>query len=159
VKTASRARRLALQGLSCLDVQGEKVRDLVDSFLADSQEPPDTLAAARALLEAAWKDRPASDELLARHARNWELSRLALVDRNILRLAASELRAGKTPLRVVITEALKLAEEFSTSESPRFVNGVLDAVAKQLSRDAGDTRDRKEPEKKEEEDINADRSA
>ena len=133
MKTASRARRLALQGLSCLDVQGDKVRDLVDSFLSDSEETPETLSTARALLEAAWKDRPVCDEFLARHARNWELSRLALVDRNILRLAVSELRAGTTPLRVVITEALKLAEEFCTADSPRFVNGVLDAVAKQIA--------------------------
>jgi N utilization substance protein B len=136
---ATRARRLALQALCCLDVQGTKVKDLVDAFLGDSQEAPPTLASARSLLEAAWADRPVCDELLARHARNWELSRLALVDRNILRLAASELRAGRTPLGVVITEALKLAEEFSTSESPRFVNGVLDAIARQLSRDAGDS--------------------
>jgi N utilization substance protein B len=133
MKTASRARRLALQGLCCLDVQGDKVRDLVDSFLADSEETLLTLAEARALLIAAWKDRAGCDELLARHARNWELSRLALVDRNILRLAASELRGGKVPLRVVITEALKLAEEFCTADSPRFVNGVLDAVAKQIA--------------------------
>ena len=139
--SAHRARRLALQGLCCLDVQGERARGLVDSFLDDSREPPETLAAARELLAAAWADRAACDELLARHARNWELSRLALVDRNILRLAACELRQGKTPVRVVISEALKLAGEFSTSESPRFVNGVLDAVAKQISRDAGDAGD------------------
>jgi transcription antitermination protein NusB len=138
VKTASRTRRLALQGLCCLDIQGVKVRDLIDSFLADSQEPPEIVRAARAMLDAAWNDRPACDELLARHARNWELSRLALVDRNILRLTVSELRAGKTPLRVVITEALKLAEEFSTSESPRFVNGVLDAVARQIGQASAD---------------------
>ena len=52
-----------------------------------------------------------------------------MVDRNILRMAVSELRDGSTPFKVVIAEALKLAHEFSTSESPRFINGVLDAVA------------------------------
>ena len=109
--------------------------EFVRQFVADSREDAETLRIAHDLLGAAYEDRQACDELLARHARHWDLSRLALVDRNILRLAASELRAGQTPLRVVITEALKLAEEFSTSESPRFVNGVLDAVARQLSRD------------------------
>ena len=146
--SAHRARRLALQGLCCLDVRGERARDLVAAFLADSEEPPATLAAASDLLAAAWADRPACDELLARHARNWELSRLALVDRNILRLAACELRAAKTPPKIVISEALKLAQEFSTSESPRFVNGVLDAVAKQIGRDAGDAGDKGRQEEK-----------
>jgi len=79
------------------------------------------------------------DDLLVRHARHWELSRLALVDRNILRLGVCELRRGRTPLKVVISEALRLAQEFSTAESPRFVNGVLDAVAKEI---AGDARDK-----------------
>ena len=146
--SAHRARRLALQGLCCLDVRGERGRELVEAFLADSEEPPETIAAARELLAAAWAGRPACDEFLARHARNWELSRLALVDRNILRLAACELRAGKTATKIVISEALKLAQEFSTSESPRFVNGVLDAVARQISRDAGDAGDKDRQEDK-----------
>ncbi len=77
------------------------------------------------------------DEILARHARHWELTRLAMVDRNILRIATSELKTGSVPFKVVISEALRLAQEFSTAESPRFVNGVLDAVAREL---------RKEPE-------------
>jgi transcription antitermination protein NusB len=143
---------LALQGLCCLDVQGEKARQLVEDFLSDSREPAQTVAAARTMLQAAWGDRAACDELLARHARNWELSRLALVDRNILRLGACELREGKAPPKVVITEAIKLAQEFSTADSPRFVNGVLDAVAKEIRRDAGDGKKlRKEEETKEEE--------
>jgi transcription antitermination protein NusB len=143
---AHRARRLALQGLCCLDVQGERGRELVRAFLDDSLEPADTLAAAHALLEAAWTARADCDALLARHAHNWELSRLALVDRNILRLGVCELRGGAVDAKIVITEALKLAQEFSTAESPRFVNGVLDAVAKEIrretSRDTGDTGDK-----------------
>jgi len=112
-----RARRLALQGLCCLDVQGRRAIDGVDAFLDDSRETGQTIL----------------------HARHWELSRLALVDRNILRLGVCELRRGRTPLKVVISEALRLAQEFSTAESPRFVNGVLDAVAKEI---AGDARDK-----------------
>ena len=56
-----------------------------------------------------------------------------MVDRNILRLAICELRACQVPRRVIITEAIKLAQEFSTAESPRFINGVLDAVAKEIA--------------------------
>lgn len=87
---------------------------------------------AMKMLRAAFDDRTNSDALLSRHARRWELPRLALVDRNILRLAVHELRQAETPSKVVISEALRLAREFSTAESPRFVNGVLDAVAKEL---------------------------
>ena len=144
-----RARRLALQGLCCLDVQGAKVLDLVHDFLQDSDEPPPVLAAAGELLDAAWAGRPQCDEVLARHTRNWGLSRLALVDRNILRLAACELRAATASAAVIISEALKLAREFSTAESPRFVNGILDAVAKEIRRDAGDTGDGKKNKEEE----------
>ena len=129
-----RARRLALQGLCCLDVQGPPALEKVHAFLDDSREAPATIESARERFTDAFADREAIDELLARHARHWELRRLALVDRNILRLAACELRSGRTPFRVVIAEALRLAGEFSTAESPRFVNGVLDAVARELSK-------------------------
>lgn len=127
-----RARRLALQGLSCLDVQGVKVRDLVEAFIDDSRDGAEVRRAAKEMIDGALADRAACDALVSRHARHWELGRLALVDRNILRLAVSELRAARAPAKVVISEALQLAKEFSTAESPRFINGVLDAIAKSL---------------------------
>ena len=102
---------------------------MVGEFIDDTDQPPETSAAARRLVQQTLADRDDCDELLSRHARRWSLSRLAMVDRNILRMAVSELRDGDTPFKVVIVEALKLAHEFSTSESPRFINGVLDAVA------------------------------
>lgn len=129
---AHRSRRLAMQGLCCLDAQGPGAWTLVEKFLRDSREGNLVVDEALKMMREAFDDRSACDELLARHARRWELPRLALVDRNILRLAVHELRAGKTPPKVVISESLRLAREFSTSESPRFVNGVLDAVVREL---------------------------
>jgi len=117
-------------------VQGEAGRELVDGFIGDSREPHETIAAARDLLAGAWAHRAACDELLARHAHHWELPRLALVDRNILRLALFELRSERAPHKVAISEALALAKEFSSADSPRFINGVLDAVARELARAA-----------------------
>lgn len=105
---------------------------LVHEFIDDSKEPTETLQGARALLDAAYADRADCDGILARHAHHWGLPRLALVDRNILRLAAHELRFEKAPPKVVITEAIRLAREFSAAESPRFINGILDAVAKEI---------------------------
>jgi len=127
-----------LQGLCCLDAQGAGAWALLEEFLRDSREPALIVDEALRLLRKAFDDRPVSDELLARHARRWDLPRLALVDRNILRLAVHELRKGSVPPKVILSEALRLAREFSTAESPRFVNGVLDAVAKELQNGSRD---------------------
>ena len=127
-----RSRRLALQALCCIDVQGEKSLDLVQEFIDDSDDPLETRLTARDFLQGALAERDLCDRLLKRHAKHWNLDRLALVDRNILRLAVCELRSGKVPKKVAINEALVLAQEFSTAESPRFVNGVLDAIAREL---------------------------
>lgn len=128
-----RARRLVLQALCCLDVQGLKAKDLVNHFISESDEEVATIQAAQVLLNETYADLPPCDDFLTRHARRWDLGRLALVDRNILRLAVHELRMRSTPMQVIISEALKLAEEFSSAESPRFINGVLDAVAKEIA--------------------------
>lgn len=127
-----RSRRLALQALCCLDTQGPGAWKLLEQFIKDSNEPSMVIDGALRLLTEAFDAKPKSDALLSRHARRWELPRLALVDRNILRLAVCELMDEKTPFKVVISESLRLAREFSTAESPRFVNGVLDAVAREI---------------------------
>jgi N utilization substance protein B len=138
VNRPHRARRLALQGLCCLDVQGVRARPLVVDFIRESKDPKGVQDEALALLDRALADRDAADELLTRHARHWDLGRLALVDRNLLRLAISEILSDHAPFRVAITEALHLAKEFSSAESSRFINGVLDAAAKDLRGDAGE---------------------
>lgn len=124
-----------------MDVQGSEALGLVEEFIDESRDPPAVRKLARDMLRAALADRDECDRLLARHARHWELGRLAMVDRNILRLAASELHARHTPTKVVINEALLLAKEFSTAQSPRFVNGVLDSVAREITADRGNSRD------------------
>jgi N utilization substance protein B len=141
VSSRHRARRLALQGLCCLDAQGAKASELVREFIDDSTEDGQTIQAAHDLARDAFADWPACDQFLVRHARHWDLGRLAMVDRNILRLAAHELLSARAPQKVVITEAIRLAREFSSAESPRFINGILDAVAKEITRDAKAGRD------------------
>jgi N utilization substance protein B len=123
---------LALQGLCCLDAQGPEAWELLEQFVRDSSEPQDVVSGAMQLLAEAFDDRVDCDRILARHARRWELPRLAMVDRNILRLGAYELRRGQTPFKVIISESLRLAREFSSADSSRFVNGVLDAVAREI---------------------------
>ncbi len=71
------------------------------------------------------------DDLIAHHASNWRIERLNVIDRNILRIGIAELRwIADVPPKVAIHEALKLAKKYGSDESPRFVNGVLDAVFK-----------------------------
>lgn len=134
-----RARRLTLQGLCCLDVQGDRALGTVRGFIDDSQETPEITTAAHRMVKETYTQRETIDGILTHHARNWNLNRLAMVDRNILRLSTSELLALKTPFKVVISEALKLAQEFSSAESPRFINGVLDAIAKEIAEETGQT--------------------
>lgn len=118
--------------MCCLDVQGPDAQDGVEAFINDSKESIRTIAAAKTYLRDAYASIEQSDELLASYTRHWELARLALVDRNILRLAVCEMLAQVTGPKIVISEALRLAEEFSTAESPKFVNGILDAIYKNL---------------------------
>jgi N utilization substance protein B len=74
------------------------------------------------------------DQQLAAVTTNWRLERLSAIDRSVLRLAAAELRIGETPPVTVIKEAIHLAERFGTDDSARFVNGVLDALARRLGK-------------------------
>jgi len=127
-----RARRLALQGLCCLDVQGQRVMDLVLAFINECHEAPGTLAEAHQMLLGASNNRSQSDELLGGQSQHWDVGRMALVDRNILRLAVWEMAEGRLPHSIAMSEAMLLAKEFATAESSRFINGVLDAVSKRL---------------------------
>jgi len=87
---------------------------------------------ARHLVLRVIEHRASIDEVLSRHAQNWRVSRMAVVDRNILRLAIFELIHSDTPVSVILDEAVELARRFGSDTSSSFVNGVLDAVAKQV---------------------------
>ena len=73
------------------------------------------------------------DRLIQRHAEHWRLDRMAIVDRNLLRLATQEFLYDEgTPKTVVINEAIEIARRFSAQESPQFINGILDSIKKEL---------------------------
>ena len=94
--------------------------------------PRGALDFARELVQGVVARLPELDALVSLHARNWRVSRMAVVDRNVLRLGAHELRDTDTPVAVVIDEAVDLARRFGSDRSPSFVNGVLDAIAKEV---------------------------
>ena len=83
------------------------------------------------LVEGAWAAREELDAIVQQHSQNWKLTRIAKVEITLLRLALFEmLHAADMPLRVVVNEAVELAKEFGDENSPAFINGILDAVAK-----------------------------
>lgn len=130
-----RAREVALQVLYAVDLakarsgQVPSGQEVFDRVSASFEIPEGAKAFAKELVCQTHLQRAALDEVLARHARNWRLSRMAAVDRNILRLGTYELVHTDTPPAVVLNEAVELARRFGGDASPAFVNGVLDAVA------------------------------
>jgi N utilization substance protein B len=89
------------------------------------------------LIRGALEHRDESDDVIKKHAKNWELHRIAAVDRNILRLAIFEmLHRDDIPPIVSINEAVDIAKKFSTQDSGKFVNGILDSVKAELMRPA-----------------------
>ena len=120
-----------MQALCQLEVLGETMLSQLDEFLADENPPRSVQDYARNLVHAAQSDMTTIDHHIQGVADNWALSRMAPVDRNILRVAVCELiHRTDVPPRVVVDEAIEIAKAFGAAESAGFVNGVLDAVIK-----------------------------
>jgi transcription antitermination protein NusB len=122
-----------MQMLFQWDMSHQEPAKLEDRFWRGAKATDSTRNFANQLFEGAAKDVVALDELIVKHAENWRLERLAIIDRAVLRLAMHELRATDTPPKVVINEAVDLAKKFSSEESGAFVNGILDAFRKTIS--------------------------
>jgi N utilization substance protein B len=121
-----------MQALCQLDVQGEELMPALHMFFRENTDDEMVLKLAEKWTQGAWQQHIYCDEQIARAAEKWKLSRLSLVDRSILRLGVYQLLCcTEIPDKVVINEAIELAKKYSGAQSPRFVNGVLDAILKQ----------------------------
>jgi transcription antitermination protein NusB len=133
-----RARESALQILYQWEITGREVEQSANTFFTrqwpDTDAPADELRAFATRLAVDTVDRIADiDPLIAETAERWRPERMAVLDRLILRMAACEmLRDRGTPPAVVINEALELARTFSTEESVKFINGMLDTIRKKI---------------------------
>ena len=106
--------------------------DDLDRFLTQSEAEPGVREFARTLIDGCWQHRASLDETIGAVAENWDIHRMAVVDRNILRLAAYELLfVEDVPPKVSINEAIDLAKRYSTADSGAFVNGILDRIRSQ----------------------------
>jgi N utilization substance protein B len=112
---------------SALDVIATQIWD-------DLSVPPDERARAGRIVRTVLKEGKAIDDLLRDVTTNWRLERVGAIERSVLRLAAAELLRDEEPPRVILQEAVILAERYGSAQSARFVNGVLDAVARRLGR-------------------------
>ena len=117
------------------DVGKQESEDVVEIYWEMNEHPPKVQEFANQLFLGTLSRLKEIDRYIQQHAKNWRLSRMAAVDRNILRLAAFELMSDcKTPGTVVINEALEIAKKYSTHESAQFVNGVLDSIKNNLKK-------------------------
>jgi len=128
-----KAREYALQMLFQWDITRDSVDQVTATFFETLDEPAGVVDFARLLVTRTVEHVEEIDVLIRRHAEHWRLDRMAIVDRNILRLATQEFLYDKeTPKTVVINEALEIARRFSSQESPQFINGILDSIKQEL---------------------------
>jgi len=125
-----KARELALQALFEIDLAGHASSEVLSRTIETSNLSPEGAAFTCELLEGVVQNREKIDAQIRRFAPAWPLDQMAVVDRNILRLAIYELlHNNKVPVKVAINEAVELAKSFGADSSPRFINGVLSSIS------------------------------
>jgi N utilization substance protein B len=134
-RVETRARARVLQALYAWDLRGQQqIERVATQIWDDLAVAPEERRIAGPLVRTIAQHGEALDKQLAEVTTNWRLERLGVIDRCVLRLAAAELQRAETPPRVVIQEAVHLAERYGTLKSAKFVNGVLDALARRMGR-------------------------
>ncbi len=139
MKKRSRARELALQFLYQLDLRGEDLLPEAREFIRGEEKDVEASKFAQRLVEGTFEHRIEIDKMIQDVAQNWNISRMAVVDRNVLRLATFELlHCDDIPPKVAINEAIELGKRYSTSNSGAFINGILDKIMNR-AKETGDT--------------------
>lgn len=123
------ARQLALQALYEIDLVDHPVGEVLTARLAESELSSQGQGYARSLVVGIARCRETLDSYIQIHAAEWPLDQVAIVDRNLLRMALYEFTMADVPIKVAINEAVELAKSFGSDSAPRFVNGVLGALA------------------------------
>ena len=138
MRRRTRARELALQFLYTLEMRGAEARADLPTFLKEAKASVEVRGYTEELVDGVTQNKPALDTHLQEFARNWKFERIALVDRNVLRLASYEiLYRDDVPARVALNEGIELGKRYSTAQSGGFINGILDRVLRlRMERDA-----------------------
>lgn len=119
-----------MQALYAREIAGGDVRHFIDTLIKPRlKDDTENLKFAESLFLRTLDRTDELDEIIGRHAENWDLSRIALIDHIVLRMAIAELLTFEDiPPKVSINEAIEVAKKYSTSKSGQFINGILDAV-------------------------------
>ncbi|HYM61914.1 MAG TPA: transcription antitermination factor NusB [Thermoanaerobaculia bacterium] len=129
-----KARELALQMLFQYDMSGNPPDVICSTFDDLEKSKPSTRDFATKILCGTVANLPAIDDMIQQQAENWRLSRMAVVDRNIIRMSIYEFLYEKdTPKLVIIDEAIEIAKRFGSVKSPQFINGILDGILKRYN--------------------------
>jgi len=124
-----RARECALQMLFQIDLIGVEPAEVYAQFWDEHDTEDDVRAFSQELVDGVCTTREQLDARITEIAEHWRIERMAVVDRNVLRMALYEMnRQPQTPIAIVIDEAIEVARRFGSEESAKFVNGVLDAL-------------------------------
>ena len=140
-----KAREIALQILYSSEFSNSEKLDLLDVFPDDKPADQDSTLFAKLLVSGTLEKKNEIDQMTEKLVKNWSIDRLSLIDRNIIRICAYEMiflsHAGLNedviPHAVSINEAVEIAKKFSTPDSGKFVNGVLDQLRKEYTQDKG----------------------
>jgi N utilization substance protein B len=129
-----KARELALQMLYQHDLSGNTPETILSTFEDLQKSKPNTREFATRIFKGTVDNLEKIDEMIVQQADNWRLSRMAVVDRNIIRMSIYEfLHEEDTPKLVIIDEAIEIAKKFGTEKSSQFINGVLDGILKRYN--------------------------
>ena len=137
MKKRTRARELVLQALYQLDLQGDDFIPEIGNFVSDEEEDASTAQFAIKIAKGVVVEIEVIDNTIRKVAQNWDIERMAVIDRNILRMATHEiLHMDEIPPKVSINEAIELGKRFSTKNSGAFINGILDRIKTRAAEDA-----------------------
>ena len=128
-----KAREIALQTLYAEEVSGADWRAAFRDNVERRKPSEGVVEYAERLVEHVIEEKPQLDERLKRRLQNWELERVSVIDRTILRIALAELiHCPEVPTNVIMDEAIEIAKKFSSADAGKFVNGLLDALAREV---------------------------
>lgn len=129
MRKRSKARESALQILYQIDVTGDPVDAVLNQYWHTRNRNPEVVDFANEIVKGTTEHLSEIDAIISQHSENWEISKMPIIDRNILRFAIYEiLYMDDIPPRVTIDEAIDLANNFGTPNSGKFINGVLDKI-------------------------------
>jgi len=129
VKKRTRARELTLQFLYQLDLRGDELYPEAGAWLRTEERDAETLRFATRLVEGVWDNWEEIERTVQAVAQNWNIARMAVIDRNVLRLGTFELlHCPDIPPKVAVNEAIELGKRYSTANSGAFINGILDKI-------------------------------